>query len=376
MSKPAFQLQLMIGPGIPVPVPRAVLDALVSVEVQSKTAGPSEFQLSFSIPPRSPLQTLFLLGGGVPIPMVRVVILVIVNGIPEVLMDGVMMNHELQPGDSGGASTLTITGQDLSRAMDYLRFDGVPFPAQPPNVRVMAVLAKYMALGVIPMVIPTIPVDFPNPLERVPHQSGTDLEYVTTLAREVGYDFWVEPGPLPLQSIAYWGPPFRVGPIQPALNTDMDAETNVDSMTFGIDNEQPRLPIVMIYPMSLKIGIPIPIPNINPLDPPLGLVPPLPKSTDIDRESARTSPAAAILRGFARAAQTSNAVTVNGTLDVARYGRVLRSRKLVGVRGAGMAFDGLYYVREVKHNIKRGEYKQTFSLARNGLISTTPRVPA
>jgi hypothetical protein len=54
----------------------------------------------------------------------------------------------------------------------------------------------------------------------------------------------------------------------------------------------------------------------------------------------------------------------------------LRARQLVGVRGAGLAFNGLYYVRRVTHTIKRGEYKQNFSLSRNGLISTLPKVPA
>ena len=40
-----------------------------------------------------------------------------------------------------------------------------------------------------------------------------------------------------------------------------------------------------------------------------------------------------------------------------------------------MAFDGLYYVSSVTHNIRRGEYKQSFTLARNGLVSTLPQVP-
>ena len=63
-------------------------------------------------------------------------------------------------------------------------------------------------------------------------------------------------------------------------------------------------------------------------------------------------------------------------LDIAKYGRLLRSRKLVGVRGAGLPFDGLYYVKSVTHTIKRGEYKQSFTLVRNGVISTTASVPA
>ena len=72
----------------------------------------------------------------------------------------------------------------------------------------------------------------------------------------------------------------------------------------------------------------------------------------------------------------SDAITGNGSLDVLRYGRVLQPRMLVGVRGAGLAYDGLYYVDSVTHNIKRGEYKQSFTLSRDGLISITPGVPA
>jgi hypothetical protein len=81
------------------------------------------------------------------------------------------------------------------------------------------------------------------------------------------------------------------------------------------------------------------------------------------------------MAAFAKAAKSSDSVTASGSLNVARYGRVLKTRRIVGVRGAGMAFDGLYYVSSVTHSIQRGEYKQQFSLVRNGLVSITPRVP-
>ena len=87
------------------------------------------------------------------------------------------------------------------------------------------------------------------------------------------------------------------------------------------------------------------------------------------------SPLAALMTGLAYAGQHGDSVFGTGRLDVGRYGRLLKSRQLVGVRGAGLAFDGLYYVKNVSHDIKRGEYKQSFSLARNALISTFPTVP-
>ena len=77
---------------------------------------------------------------------------------------------------------------------------------------------------------------------------------------------------------------------------------------------------------------------------------------------------------LAAAAEYAEVVSCEGSLDVTRYGTVLKARQLVGVRGAGTAFDGLYYVKRVTHKIKRGEYKQSFTLTRNGLASTVSTV--
>ena len=93
------------------------------------------------------------------------------------------------------------------------------------------------------------------------------------------------------------------------------------------------------------------------------------------RGTAKLSPTQALSRGAAEASRSSEVVRGSGSLDVTRYGRVLKARGLVGVRGAGAAFDGLHYVSSVTHRIKPGEYKQSFELTRNGLISTLPVVP-
>jgi hypothetical protein len=370
------QLSLMIGPVVPVPVPREVLDALTSVEVTSGGDGPSGFQLSFTLGTHSPLHTLFLLAGGASIPLVRVVIVVTVGGTVEVLMDGVMTNHQITSGTDTGHATLIVTGEDLSRVMDYIDFSGVPYPAMPPEARVLLILAKYAVFGVVPMVIPSVLVDVPIPVERIPLQQGKDLAYIRSLADEVGYVFYVEPGPEPGLSRAYWGPEIKVGVPQRALNVDMHVHTNIESFSPSFDSESKKLPVLLIQNQETRAPIPIPVPDITPLNPPLGLVPPLPKDVEWIEGTAKLSPIRAALIGLAKAARSADAVSATGSLDVLRYGRVLKARRLVGVRGAGPAFDGLYYVRRVTHSIKRGEYKQSFTLSRNGLLSTLPQVPA
>jgi hypothetical protein len=371
-----IQLTLMIGPAVPLPVSKDVLDALRGVQVTTTTDGPSVFQLTFELTKNSPLYTLFLIAGGIVPPLVRVVIAVTVNGTQEVLIDGVMTNHEIGGGGRGENPTLTISGEDMTRVMDYIDFSGIPYPAMPDFARVLLIVAKYAVLGVIPMVIPSVLIDVPIPVDRIPRQQGKDLAYVRALADRVGYVFYMEPGPVLGTSIAYWGPEFKVGVPQPALNVDMDVHSNVESLSFSYNSEKATLPIVLIYVKEAHAIIPIPVPSITPLSPPLGAIPPIPKNVEFITETVKYSPVQAAAIGLAKAAKTAEVVTGQGSLNVLRYGRVLKARKLVGVRGAGTPFNGLYYVRKVTHKLKRGEYTQDFELSRNGLISTLPTVPA
>ena len=168
MGLKGVNLTLMIGPAVPIPVSREVLDALVEAQVTINTQGPSGFQLTFELSTESPLHTLFLVTGGSPIPMVRVVIVVTIKGNPEVNMDGVMTDHQVSPGSNPGSSTLTVTGEDLSRVMDYIDFSGIPYPAMPPSARVVLILAKYAFLGMLPKVVPSVMLDVPNPLDVIP----------------------------------------------------------------------------------------------------------------------------------------------------------------------------------------------------------------
>jgi hypothetical protein len=376
-------LTLMMGPAVAVPVPKAVADALTGVQVTTASGSRSGFQLTFTLAKNSPLTTT-LIPAGFFDPLIRVIIVVTVGGMPDVIMDGLITQQQVSVGNEPGQSTLTVTGEDVSRAMDLIDFTGIPFP-MPAEARVALMIAKYAVLGIIPAVIPSVLIDVPIPVERIPKQQGTDYAYINRLADEVGYVFYVEPGPAPGVNIGYWGPEVKVGVPQPALNVNMDAETNVENLSFSLDGMSKTLYILYIQNLLTKAPIPIPIPDITPLNPPLGARPPVPHQVKFipDKESAQDNdstakftPAQAALIGLAKAAKSADAVSASGSLNVLRYGRVLKARSLVGVRGAGLAYDGLYYVKSVTHDIKHGEYKQSFTLSRNALISTTPRVPA
>ncbi len=371
-----LQFTLMVGPVIAVTAPRAVLDALVGAEVTVSAGAVSVFSLTFRIEKNSPLGTLFLLAGGGAAPPIRVILVATVNGSANVLIDGIMTHHQYQPSAEEGGATLTIIGEDLTKVMDFIDFSGIPYPAMPPEARIALIVAKYAPFGMIPMVIPSLFIDVPIPTDRIPRHQGTDLAYIRQLADEVGYVFYIKPGPEPGLNVAYWGPEIRIGAPQPALTMDMGADTNVESINVSYQPEERELPVAFIHNALTKAPIPIPVPDIAPLRPPLGVVPPIPKNIRIVDGVAKLSPLQAAARALARSSETSDSVTVDGSLDVARYGHVLKARELVGVRGVGEAFDGLYYVKSVTHRIGRGSLNTSFALARDGLLSIVSRVPA
>ena len=375
MVSPLY-LTLLVGPMEPLPAPKPLADALVSVEVTESATGRSGFQLVFTLADKGILETFFMLAGGAPLPIIRVVLLVTFPGIPQVLMDGVVLHTEVQPDAMSGSSKLVVTGQDLTALMDLIDFSGLPYPGMSPDVRALTILAKYAMFGVAPEVIPVPAPDIPIPLLQTPAQKDTDFKYLQRLANDVGYVFYLVPGPLPGMSQAYWGPQVRAGMPQTALNVNLDTWTNVESLNFRYEPQNAVLPIIFIQDPISKVPIPIPIPPVTPFSPPLGAAIMPPQKVEFMAGTAKLNPAVALMKGFARVTETCDTVVGDGTIDVMRYGQPLRARSLVGVRGAGIAFDGMHFVDQCTHQIKPGEYKETFVLKRNALVPTTPVVPS
>lgn len=368
-------LTLLIGPSVPIPVPPPVLEALQSVQVNI-SGDRSGFQLTFTVGKASLIQLALLPAGYFDPIVTRVVIVATLNGIPNVLIDGFVTRQEIQPSNEAGKSTLTITGEDLTVAMDLLQIT-MMYPAMPEIAQVNMILARYAFLGIVPVVLPTFISTARTPTNGWITQTDTDLQHIRSLASENGYVFYIEPGPLPLQSIGYFGPDIRVPLPQAALSINMDGHTNVDSLSFSLDGLQKRIEIINVLdPVTGRVPIPVPMPNINVFKPPLGARLTPPAKVVFDRTSAALSFDEALKQAIGRGVRSSAAITGNGSLNVLRYGQILRARTLVGVRGAGLAYDGLYYVDSVTHNIKQGEYKQNFNLSRDGLVSNTPVVMA
>jgi hypothetical protein len=293
-----------------------------------------------------------------------------------VLMDGVITKQDVTPSSEPGKSVLTVTGLDISALMDFIDLTGIPYPALPNFLIVNIVLAKYLMFGCVPVVLPDLVNLIRNPLDRFPKQQGTDYRYVMSLAQRSGYVFYIDPGPEPGMSLAYWGPEFGgFLPTQPALSINMDAATNVESLNFSYNGLAAHQYIATIIEENSKFPIPIPIPSIDLFKASLSAKAPTPLKSRVISDLGSKSFGEAALLVIGALMASDDAISGSGSLDVLRYGHVLKARRKVAVRGAGDYYDGLYNVKSVTHTLKRGEYKQNFTLVRGGVKSSVSTVP-
>lgn len=375
------KLTLLIGPTVPVPAPVFLSQNLDKVEVTQSDTERSGFQVTFKIGRSGPADILDyqLVANPLLRPNNRVILIVTINAIPRVIMDGIIKNQQLNPSPEPGGSTLTITGQDISVMMDS-KEETVEHPAQNEYIIALKLVAKYARYGLIPMLLPPFMIDFPLPVERIPVQRDTDLAYLKKLADRFGYVFYINPGPVPGTNTAYWGPPVRIGIPKRALSYNLGGDTNVNSLDFQYDSESASTYHAEIMDRNLNQKLPVQT-FFSTRIPPLALMPAIP----FDFPNIRDTELEGIeglnyAQAFARAqAETNksmdNVLTATGELDVTRYGDILEPRVLVGLRGAGFHYDGFYYVKSLTHSISSaGEYKQKFTLTREGRGSTTPVV--
>jgi hypothetical protein len=376
------QLILLIGPSVPAPAPAPAMEALKSVEVTHQDEGRSGFQMTFEAGRggAADLVDYQLLLGSLLQPWNRVLMVVTLGGAPAVLMDGVITHQQHSPSSEPGASAITVTGEDLSVLMD-LKQKQQPWPAMPETVIALAIVGGYAQLGLVPDIRPATSTEVPLPTERTPVQVGTDLAYLNEMAARFAYVFYVEPGPVPGMSIAYWGPPKRTEIPQRALSVNLGAETNVDSIGFSYNALAPTTVAFRVQDRDTQdqFGSEIVASTRPPLAATAALLANQPNVRSVDLGLAENPSGQSIVQTRARAqamtdASTDNVVTASGTLDASRYGGLLKPRGVVGVRGAGLTYDGDYYVKSVTHSISKGEYKQRFTITREGVVALTPAV--
>lgn len=350
-------LILQLGRTVPVPAPAPLLAALVRAQVVNDASGSDGFQLAFSLGSSGAPDPL---AGGALDVMNRVRIGVSTGALPQMLIDGVITNHETASG--GGSIMLFVTGRDVSLSLD-LEERNASYENQSDSVIVSQILGQYPDLALVPKVTRTSAAPTVN--QRIPRQAETDLKFIRRLAERNGFVFYVEPETFGVSN-AYFGPPER-GPRQPELYFDGGPRDNVSALRGTTDALAP-IDVMATYldtASSNKAQHAIP-PDRQDAAPPLARGAISAQRKVLHRSAGPLTEGLVGSTAAARIANAPDPVVVQGTVDILRYGAVLRPRGVVHLAGAGPAYDGDYRVRRVDHRLERGTYTQSFTLGREG----------
>ena len=198
-------------------------------------------------------------------------------------------------------------------------------------------------------------------------QRATDHRFLRELARRRGYEFFV------LGANAYFRPPDLTTQPQKLIALHFGEQTNCDDLQFDTDGTAPTEASVSYFD-ALEGEARTDRQTESSL-PPLGsqLLSSLrgqvamPQNLRRARGLGFSSPAQAAEYAAGMLRRNGWWVTARGSLNGLRYGHVLRSRKLVTVKGAGPNHNGNYYVRKVQHTLTARTYEMRFELARNAL---------
>ena len=268
-----IHLTLLMGKTVPVPVQLPLTDALLSAQV-TVTAGQAQ-RVPARVRPGQERrdQQKCCCASGFFDPQIRVILVVTVNGIPTVLMDGVITQQEVDVANEAGSSTLTITGEDLTVLMDLVEKNAYSFPSLSDAESAEQIIGLYAQYGIKPHVVKEVFPYIPPSDVQTNFQQGTDLAYLNQLAQDNGYVFYLDPGPLPGQSTGYWGPEKRKGKPQPALTINSDAASNVEQLTFTFDGSARQDPSALVQDQANRSVSGVTTPELSLIYPPLARKP-------------------------------------------------------------------------------------------------------
>lgn len=373
-----INMTLLMGAQVPRPVSRDLVEAIQSVEVTHTVDGRSGFQIVFKAGrgDRRDIQDYRLTRNPLLQVFNRVIITISIGATAQVLMDGIITNQQLSPNPQPGQTTLTLTGEDVSVMMD-LEEKSIEHTAQDEATIARVIIGQYAArYGLIPRVLTPTLQDRPTQNERIPSQQGTDLQYLQAIAERFAFQFYVIPGPSIGRNTAYWGPPQRQMTPQKALTVNMGSFTNVSSVNF--QNNAMAATAVAGSVQDRRTNQTRPVQESQSDRPPLAQNPALSSQPQRRvrqfRETGRDTAQADTRAQAMTDRSVDDVVTVSGDLDTIRYGDLLQLRGTVGLRGVGLSYDGLYFVKSVTHTLSKGSYKQKFTITREGLGSTIQRV--
>lgn len=359
LTPPFFQVRIAFAP-----LPKPLIDALDGIEAETSVGQASILRLRFRLSRNllgdwdPPIADLFR-------PLTPITVAVSAGlPIPETVVNGYVREVRQSGGGAQRGTTAEVVAMDASATIMNLIEQPLPHPNLDPVTIASTILGRY---AITPFPLPTPPTR--TILDTTTIQRGTDARMLREMARQLAYEFYLQPDPLAGLDIGHFHPPLTAVPPQGVLSVDFGTMTNLLDFEVGYDTLQPTG--TLSVGVDPNTGAPLPVPAVAALQPPEGLEPALMRiiPPPIRRPTARdaANPAELFRQNQAIADRSSRAITGSGSVDSIKYGRMLRPGLPVLIRGAGRAHGGVWYVERVSHSISTSAWTQRFQASRNAL---------
>jgi len=284
------------------------------------------------------------------------------SAIRETLVDAYVIETRAEYSNQPGDSVLEVIAMDATVLMG-LEEKIRPWPNMADSDIASTIFSEY-SLG--EKVEATSPAR--DAIETTVMQRGSDIQLLRQLAARNGYEVYVEVHPDTGQPEGHFHPPQVDQDPQGVLSVNLGASTNVNSFRARYDMLRPTTATVQGLETSDQSsqGSDVQTPRMSHLG-----------SSAAGSEGrarriilSQTGLAAGgELQTLAQAVVDESAWSIfaEGDLNTVAYGKIMRAKRPIMVRGAGRQFSGTYYVERVLHTIIGDEYRQHFVLRRNAL---------
>lgn len=281
------------------------------------------------------------------------------SATPEPLIDAYVIDVRASLSPEPGGSILEVVAMDATVLMS-LEEKVRSWPDVSDSSIASTIFSEY---GFTPDIEDTQPVRQESDAATI--QRGSDIQHLRRLAERNGYECFVEAGQGG-QTTAHFHSPKLDTEAQGTLNVNLGTATNVDEFKARNDMLRPTTAQARGLEVSTQEAPATDVTDVAATR--LGSAATV--AADRPRRvllSGTGLSAGGELQTLAQAVvdRSAWAIVADGTLNSAVFGRALRAKRPVLVRGAGTELSGTYYVERVLHTFDAGGWTQRFRLRRN-----------
>ena len=353
---------------------------LADIEVTEAVRGETTFRIRFAIDLCATDAELLNDPRLVPGQDIRLAVLATFDNVTTVLVQGVITDRKTEVKEGGPGSSLEVAGKDRRILMGRNSDQRGPLNGTVALI-VLPIFGRYNFVPDIEQGDSELYSDETKSL----NQAHSDLELVTKLAADHGYEFWIDAqlaGPTIVETAHFRSSPPRNKGAPPSLPIQLVAPPDPTLLKMNSGDGRSTM---LHFSSQRASEVPNASGSVSRINPDSGDL----EHTSVDKPSqdplgqappAQTNNRPIVTPGNAQDAQrkqdaalidASWVIKANAETTAHALGGLIRPHQVVNVQGTGSVDDGTYFVWSVTHHIDPADHKMTCELRRNAVGATS-----